>query len=406
MSHRPVPSSERGQVLPLVIVLLPLLLLVAGAVVDIGSAYLVKGRLQAATDAAALAGAQRLPDATAAAADAQAYGAAPGARNAEGALSGVSTRVELGCVQPSRFCSPGDPSTSNAVTVEQSGSFQTAFLRLFGFSTISVDTKATACSPCGAKPLDVMIVLDRTGSMCTTAGKPDPPDACIDLGNAREGIKTFLTLMDPASDRVGLTVLPPGLENDSCTSDQSYASQNYVVVPLSSDYLSAAGALNYNSSLLTTLDCLKAGGNTAYATAIDRAQAALEAQRRPNAEPVIVFLSDGAANIGPASEPQPYRDQPCHQGVRSAQAAVAKGTVVYSIGYDLDAGGTIEKCRTGGGGGPLEQPEMTALEALEQIGTDAAGESNFYNKPDPGQLNTIFRRIAADIGQGTSRLIG
>ena len=36
------------------------------------------------------------------------------------------------------------------------------------------------------------------------------------------------------------------------------------------------------------------------------------------------------------------------------------------------------------------------------IATDA---DNFYNKPDPGQLNTIFTRIAADLQRPAARLI-
>ncbi len=37
---------------------------------------------------------------------------------------------------------------------------------------MTVGAKATACQPCGAKPLDIMIVLDRTGSM-SEGGTPN-----------------------------------------------------------------------------------------------------------------------------------------------------------------------------------------------------------------------------------------
>ena len=67
---------------------------------------------------------------------------------------------------------------------------------------------ATACSPCGEKPLDIMLMLDRTGSMCTDAGGNDHP-ACTDMVNARNGMRTFLSFMNPALDHVGLAVLPP-----------------------------------------------------------------------------------------------------------------------------------------------------------------------------------------------------
>jgi hypothetical protein len=35
----------------------------------------------------------------------------------------------------------------------------------------------------------------------------------------------------------------------------------------------------------------------------------------------------------------------------------------------------------------------------------ASDPTNFYNKPNPGQLNTIFTRIAADLQRPASRLI-
>ena len=35
----------------------------------------------------------------------------------------------------------------------------------------------------------------------------------------------------------------------------------------------------------------------------------------------------------------------------------------------------------------------------------ATDPANFYNKPNPGQLNTIFTRIAADLSRPAARLI-
>ncbi|MCP6756167.1 VWA domain-containing protein, partial [Klebsiella pneumoniae] len=89
--------------------------------------------------------------------------------------------------------------------------------------------------------------------------------------------------------------------------------------------------------LVDRIECQKVGGGrTGYAKAIDAAQAELDKDGRPDAKKVIVFFSDGAANYGGTSDPASYRNQPCHAGVGSANAAKAKGTVVYSIGYDLD----------------------------------------------------------------------
>jgi hypothetical protein len=291
--------------------------------------------------------------------------------------------------------------------VDETAAVKTAFLNIFGFGTLDVHIKSTACSPCSAKPLDIMLVLDRTGSMCQDHyGTPDP--SCTDLNNARNGMKTFLGYMDSTRQWVGLAVLPPAqtvASRCNTPTEAYYNSQSaaYTIVPLSKDYSGAKGALNANSDLVQTINCQKANGRTSYATAIEKAQAELELNGRKDVPDVIIFLSDGAANIGPTFYPtnSPYRMQPCHQGVTSAKAVRAKGTTIYSIGYDLDAvNGGANLC-TDYNSSP-EKPAITAYQAIQQIASDPG---KFYNKPDPGQLNTIFSDIAADVSQGASKLI-
>ena len=53
----------------------------------------------------------------------------------------------------------------------------------------------------------------------------------------------------------------------------------------------------------------------------------------------------------------------------------------------------------------LEQENAQQAERLDTIRQIASEPDNFYNKPDPGQLNTIFTRIAADLQQPAARLI-
>ena len=74
VSHRLVrrnvrPHEERGQVIVLVVVMLVVLLGFAALVIDVGYAYYAHRQLQASADAAALAGAQELPDPAARGAD-------------------------------------------------------------------------------------------------------------------------------------------------------------------------------------------------------------------------------------------------------------------------------------------------------------------------------------------------
>jgi hypothetical protein len=165
--------------------------------------------------------------------------------------------------------------------------------------------------------------------------------------------------------------------------------------------------LQTSSALVSTINCQKANGRTAYANALEAAQRELETNGRPDVKNVIVFLSDGAANVGPAYTPEypatsPYRTRPCRQGVNSAATIKARGTLIYSIGYDLNAvNGGANKCLNGVSGAD-ESPAITAYQAIQQI---ASSPSAFFNKPSPGQLKSIFTEIAVDLARGTSALI-
>lgn len=406
---RPVrPTSlrdERGQVLALFAVSLVVLLGFVGLVIDVGKAYYVQRSIQSAADAAALAGAAELPSTVDAAATAKAYGAGPSMRNDKSGIGPVTETIETKCLVSIRGCAP-----HNAVVVTEAAKVNTAFLQVLGLGRVSITVKATACSPCGARPLDIVLVLDRTGSMCQDHYGRDDHPACTDLANAKAGMETFLSLLDPTIDRVGLAVLPPAASMSqkcsvpSSTNNYGYNSTTapYVLVPLSNDYRSGDG-LNTSSALVSTLRCVQPAGRTAYATAIDKAQAELDAHGRANVTKLIVFFSDGAANTGPnyVLSTNPYRKQPCHQGVTSAGLAKTKKTLVYSIGYDLDAlNGGANVCTADTGA--TESPSITAYQALQGI---ASSSDTFYVQPTPGQLSTLFEQVAADIGRGAARLV-
>jgi hypothetical protein len=392
-------KNESGQILVFVAIFLAAVIGLSAFVIDLGYAYYAQRTLQASADAAALAGAQQLPDQNAAVTTAKQYGTQPGGKNSSSKLSNVDEVVSTRCLASVPGCNP-----VNAVSVQETGHVSTFFVRFFGISTLNVHVRSTACSPCGVKPLDIMLVLDRTGSMCqNSAGQNDP--TCFDLNNAKTGIKTFLNFFDPSIDWIGLAVLPPAASlaaecNAGASASYNSTSSQYVLAPLSHDYKSSNGTLNTSSNLVSTLNCVQGGGSTAYANAIDAAQAELNKDGRPGVPNVIVLLSDGAANTGPSYLPtsSPYRTQPCHQGISSSQAAQGAGTVVYTIGYALgdDTGGCTSYT------GAVEKPAITVYQAMQGM---ASTSTDFYNQPTPGQLNTIYTQVASDLGHGASSLI-
>jgi von Willebrand factor type A domain/Putative Flp pilus-assembly TadE/G-like len=384
--------DERGQSLVIVVVFLIVLLGISALVLDVGHAYLAQRRLQASVDAAALAGADGLPTVAGATALANSYGA--GGSNAPEGLDDVQMSVSTSCIASAPGCAP-----ANAVSVTESASVPTIFAKIVGISSFNVHASATACSPCGSRPLDIMLVLDRTGSMCTTDTGADDHPECTDMENARSGLLAFLGIMDPSLDHIGFAVLPPAAsQTDVCpftAGPYTSPNDNYVLVPLTNNY----------SSLTTAINCVQPNGSTSYANALESAQAELVKDGRPGVQKVIVFMSDGAANTGPTSYPQtsPYRATPCHQGIASSQAIQAAGTIVYSIGYDVghDICQGLNKNAQGKYVQGPEQPAISAAQALQGIATSG----DYYSQPTAADMAPIFSRIADDILSGTSRLV-
>jgi len=396
-------STASGQTLPLVVVFLLTLLLFCGAVIDIGNAYRVKQALQASADAAVSAGAGNLPNTAAANTAAHNLSAENTGKNRIPGVPNVAANITLDCSTSPNFCNP-----ANTVHITETANIPTYFLRLIGINSITESVHAQACSPCGGLPLDVMIVLDRTGSMSGSK-----------ITNAKNGILSFLTGMDPTIDNVGLVVLPPAtspLQACSTNDDQTYTDTTpaYLLVGLSNTYASSLGNLDSTSPLVSTVNCVHAVGGTAYTLALDTAYQELQAHGRQGTQKVIVFLSDGAANYGPQyySNTSPYLTNPCKSAVDNAATMKANKVLVYTIAYTTTSSDMCEASPsakigshivTGNESPPYyESPSISAVGAMQAI----ASPGNYYSNPNATSLTGIFTAISADIMAGHSRING
>jgi Flp pilus assembly protein TadG len=448
--------GERGQVLLVVTLALVALLGVAAFAIDVGYAYYAKRQLQSATDAAALAGAQDLPTAATAIATATSYAAA----NTPGNLTGLTFTYTTKCTATSIIATGCVSSVNpNELVVTGSASTNTWFAKLFGIAHFGVSTHANACSPCSSTPVDIVIAIDRTGSMCTPTGSHG---SCTDLNNAKDGVQTMLGILNPPSAQVGMVAFPPvqTTTTDVCSSpynslDNGFdgydsPTRGYVTDTITANYKTGTPAvLNPASGLILHTDdgdsssCIEAGGNTSYSEALRQAQAELLAHGRANVPNYIVFLTDGEANIGsvypgttnkkgkhvndPTYPPGNSDDQqPCQTAIDLANAYKAAGTTIYSIGYALgsnvactsgDMGIWVpatkkvsahwDSCNQGDDGcehyasDTAESPGLTSYNTLDAI----ASPGDFYNQPAAAELNTIFAAIASDINAGSSRLV-
>ena len=208
----------------------------------------------------------------------------------------------------------------------------TTFLRLIGIDNIPETVHAQACSPCGAVPLDVMIVLDRTGSM--TGSK---------LDSAKQGVLAFMRTMDPTTDNVGLAVLPPAPTsaaacNATATNAYDSPSAAYVLVPLNDDY-----AIDRRQPQLRQRadlhDQLRPGRRPDRLCQRPRGSPGRDRCRRSRRHPEESSSSSpterptkGPGYLPPTS---PYRTNPCQTAVDIAGDSKSKGVLMYSIAYDV-----------------------------------------------------------------------
>ncbi len=426
-AHR--PQDERGQVIVLMVLMMVVLLGFAALVVDVGYAYYAHRSLQASADAAALAGSQELPNAANAMAVAKQYGSEVGSKNNKHNINNVTTTVTTKCVVSLGGCVPG--TSSNAVVVLEMAPTKTFFAGLLGIPSFTIKAKATAAMRGGTpKPAHVMIVLDRTGSMstaCTIGGTK--------LDCAKGGLNAFLGAMDPAYDQVGLVAFAPHNGNKCATpkttngppNDYDQYTNNYLFVPLSTDYkTSATSPLNGSSQLVSTINCIKAGGTTVFAAAIDKARTELAARPRPRGAgrhhlhdgrrgELRCVLESERAPASARTTPRPIGRDRAVRPSRRRRAASSAGVWVFGIAYDTPGAGCLGWKATGTGiGGATcaqkvgnqfvcpESPAITADAALRAISYDPSNPSNprFYSSPDPGSLTTLFKSVAAELTEG------
>jgi Flp pilus assembly protein TadG len=137
--------DERGGILVIFVLFLPVLVAFAAFVLDIGHVFQLRRHLQSSADAAALAAAQELPDAANATAVANEYSASPGRRNVNPNLPEVATAVSF--------------PTPAKVRVTQSARSRVFFAGLFGYDgwDVSATAVASKTSAASGTPLAVYV---------------------------------------------------------------------------------------------------------------------------------------------------------------------------------------------------------------------------------------------------------
>jgi len=196
-------------------------------------------------------------------------------------------------------------------------------------------TLSADCPESEFRASDIMLAVDTSRSMAS-AGK---------LAAAKAAAAGFVDETDLGLQRVGLV---------------TFWGSARVTVGLTDD----------GARLRSAIDSLGIASGTNLSAAIETAQSELDANGRPDAQHVIILLTDGDPN-------QPITS-PTTSALRSANAAKLAGTTIYSIGVGSDVTDDL----------------------LKQL---ASSEDHYFFAPSGDDLARIYDSIALVVSGGSLR---
>ena len=206
-------------------------------------------------------------------------------------------------------------------------------------------------------PSDVVLVLDRSGSMAADGGNPPEP-----LESAKQSAKSFINLLRK-TDNVGYL---------------SYATDptNPMEQTLTKDFAQV------NDSIQGT----KMGENGVQYTNMGDAfsvalQELMSERHRDNARKVIVFLTDGDVTrpVNPKTG-KPDRDYAAKYALDMAKKAKDVDVTVYAIGFGdfLSQADSVER-------------DVSLIKGL------ASSEDTYFEAPTVSDLEKVYKEIASEI---------
>lgn len=387
-------TDERGVVAVWVALLMVVFLGFTAWAVDFSRWNDERTHMQKAADAAALAGAVYLPDDPA--------GAISAAKNVaakNGYSSGVNALVQ---------------SNANQLRVTINKSVKNYFAQVVGYGTTSLSKHAVGEyeSP---QPVDLVLILDRTGSMNT----PSPAT----FQNVKTATLGLLGYLSPKRESIAIGVLGPSDKGRTCTganagayglpssSDVAAPTNTWMVAPYplaapAKDYQNANGTLNTNSQVVKTVNCLTTANRTDLGDPVAAATSYLNTYGRAGSKRGIIMLTDGAANL-------PTGTQPCSYANDKATAAKAAGIQVLTIGFlsgsnacVQDTAGTFRNAQVTKVLASMASP-VKGVPAQDNGCTDAENKDgdNFFCQPKSGDLSSVFLQAAAQLTGRLPRII-
>ncbi len=340
---------RRGVTVVLFAIMLSVVLMFVALCVDLGYVCTVKGDLQGAVDSGALAGTGVLPDGEDVA-EATALKFTTSNLNNRGVRVGAESTVDVQVGHwnsTARTFTPGGSPQDAVKVIATAHDTPLFFGRAVGRGLLRSEAHAVAVY----RPRDIMLVLDVSGSM------NESRNGVRKIDELRDAVSYFLGYIRQANsrDRIGFTYysttaqLGMGLSYDLNTVEQALMQE-----------LNPAGWTNISDGMML-------------------ARQEMNQNRRTYAAPLMVVLTDGAANT---IQPEDIQDIPeaKRRVIEEAQTAKQDGIPIFTMALDsLTADVDVALM--------AQVAEITGSESYHII----AGDTDVDGLP---LLHEAFRRVA------------
>lgn len=275
-------------------------------------------------------------------------------------------------------------------------------------TTLSVMSSTSDTTTTEVKPLDIVLVLDASGSMDDPMGGHDRTKRITALKDAAgDFIDTIAKQNEglPAERQHKVAIVKFAGKKSSSVGNDKYRSggllfydyYNYSQVMKELTPCDTAGA----KSLKDTVDSISPAGATRADLGLQLAQSQLSSNGRADAKKVVVFFTDGSP-----TNSNEFESEVATSAVTSAKAMKDSGATIYTIGIFSGAAPTDDPTKSGTSkenrfmhAVSSNYPSATSFDT-ESLGSRAQNSNYYQSAATASELEKVFSGISSSITTG------
>lgn len=275
-------------------------------------------------------------------------------------------------------------------------------------TTLSVMSSTSDTTTTEVKPLDIVLVLDASGSMDDPMGGHDRTKRITALKGAAGDFIGMIAKQNkglPAERQHKVAIVKFAGEKSSSVGNDKYRSggllfydyYNYSQVMKELTPCDTAGA----KSLKDTVDSISPAGATRADLGLQLAQSQLSSNGRADAKKVVVFFTDGSP-----TNSNEFESEVATSAVTSAKAMKDSGATIYTIGIFSGAAPTDDPTKSGTSkenrfmhAVSSNYPSATSFDT-ESLGSRAQNSNYYQSAATTSELEKVFSGISSSITTG------